>query len=293
MADLTLGILCSLGSASTWALICILSQTFADRVSAAGINGFRALTGGMVVFAGALIAGYGGEIVGMPLWVALALWASALIGYLGGDVVFFLGMQQLGVTRAHTLSMAYPLMSAVAGILLFGEVMTPLRGGGVLLVVAGIALIVTGKRDGEAAAPHRERRGIGLVVGAALAWCVSSVLLKPPLQVVSPITATAIRSPLVGAVLLCTPWARGTWGAVRASRGREMAALACVCLLSAISPVCYTFGIKYGGVAIGSVLSTTSPLFTIPLEVLILGNRPSRRTIAGALITVTGIALMR
>jgi drug/metabolite transporter (DMT)-like permease len=79
---------------------------------------------------------------------------------------------------------------------------------------------------------------------------------------------------------------------VRTAQGREAAALLTVCLLSAVSPLLYTFGIKYGGVAIGSVLSTTSPLFTIPLEVLILGIRPSRRTIVGALITVAGIALM-
>jgi drug/metabolite transporter (DMT)-like permease len=292
VADLSIGILCSLGSASTWALICILAQALAERFSAAGINGFRALMGGVVVFAGALAFGYGGEIVGMPLWVALALWGSALIGYLGGDVVFFLGMQQLGVTRAHTLSMVHPLVTALAGMLLFGEAMTALRGSGILLVVGGIALIVTGKQEGGAESPHRERRGVGLVLLAALAWSVSSLMLKPPLQIVSPVSATAIRSPLVGIVLLCTPWARGTWKAACSVRGRAAGALAVVCLLSAISPVLYTFGIKYGGVAIGSVLSTTAPLFTIPLEVLILGIRPSRRTIVGALITVAGIALM-
>jgi drug/metabolite transporter (DMT)-like permease len=54
----------------------------------------------------------------------------------------------------------------------------------------------------------------------------------------------------------------------------------------------YTFGIKHAGVAIGSVLSTTSPLFTIPLEIAILGKRPTRRTILGAVVTVCGIALM-
>jgi len=33
-------------------------------------------------------------------------------------------MQHLGVTRAHTLSMVHPLMSTMAGIVLFGEVMS-------------------------------------------------------------------------------------------------------------------------------------------------------------------------
>jgi len=43
-------------------------------------------------------------------------------------------------------------------------------------------------------------------------------------------------------------------------------------------------------VAIGYALASTSPLFAIPLEILILKRRPSSRTIAGAILTVAGIA---
>jgi len=293
MSELALGILGALGSAATWALICILAQSLSGRLTSAGINAFRALVGGLIIFIGAVVTGYGAEIVTMPLWVALTLWASILIGYAGGDTVFFLGMQHLGVTRAHTLSMVHPLMSTIAGIVLFGEVMTATRAAGVLLVVGGLALIVTGQSEGGAEALRARRRGIGLVLVAAVAWSVGSVMLKPPLQVVSPVTASAIRSPLVGAVLWLTPWARGTWRTVRATRGREAIVLAAICLFSAISPILYTVGIKYAGVAIGSVLSTTSPLFTIPLEVAVLGRWPTRRTVLGAVTTVCGIALMR
>jgi drug/metabolite transporter (DMT)-like permease len=292
MSALALGIAASLGSACTWALICVLAQGLSGRLTSAGINAFRALVGGLLVFAGAIAAGYGSEIVTMPLWVALTLWASILIGYAGGDTVFFLGMQHLGVTRAHTLSMVHPLMSTGAGIVLFGESITVLRAAGILLVVGGIALIVTGQSEGGSEASRSRRHGVRLVLAAAVAWTVGSVMLKPPLQVVSPVTATAIRSPLVGAALWLTPWARGTWQAVRLTRGREAVLLAAVCLFSALSPILYTFGIKHAGVAIGSVLSTTSPLFTIPLEVVFLGRWPSKRTILGAGTTVLGIALM-
>jgi drug/metabolite transporter (DMT)-like permease len=292
MSELALGIMGALGSAATWALICILAQSLSGRLTSAGINAFRALVGGLIIFIGALVTGYGAEIVTMPLWVALTLWASILIGYAGGDTIFFLGMQHLGVTRAHTLSMVHPLMSTIAGIVLFGEVMTATRAAGVLLVVGGLALIVTGQSEGSAEALRARRRGIELVLVAAVAWTVGSVMLKPPLQVVSPVTASAVRSPLVGAVLWLTPWARGTWRTVRMTRGREALVLAAICLFSAISPILYTVGIKYAGVAIGSVLSTTSPLFTIPLEIAVLGRWPTRRTVLGAVTTVCGIALM-
>jgi drug/metabolite transporter (DMT)-like permease len=170
--------------------------------------------------------------------------------------------------------------------------MTAERVAGILLVVGGIALIVTGQSEVGADALRSHRRGMGLVLVAAVAWTVGSVMLRPPLQIVSPVTATAIRSPLVGFALWLTPWARGTWEAVRRTRGREAVLLGAICLFSALSPIFYTFGIKHAGVAIGSVLSTTSPLFTIPLEIVVLGRWPTRRTILGAVITVCGIVLM-
>ena len=292
MSTLTLGILGGLSSAFTWSMITILSQTLSHRFTPAGINGFRATVGGFTILAGALAAGYGPEIIGMPLWAAVTLWLSVIIGYTGGDAVFFSGMRLLGVTRAHTLSMTHPLMSTVIGALFLGEPITPIRALGILLVLGGIGLIVTGKGDGGSEMTGSHWRGVQLVLIAAVAWTVAAVLLKAPLREVSPVSATAVRNPVAGLVLWMTPWARGTWSAVVSSRGRDAWALAGVCMLSVLSPVLFTIGIKYAGVGIGSVLATTAPLFTIPLEILVLKRPPGRRTIAGALTTVAGIVLM-
>ncbi len=292
MNPLTMGILGGLSSAFTWSMITILSQSLAHRFSPAGINGFRATVGGLTVLVGALAAGYGPEIVEMPLWAAVTLWLSVIIGYAGGDAVFFGGMRLLGVTRAHTLSMTHPLMSTMIGALFLGEPITPIRSLGILLVLGGIALIVTGKGEAGSEIPGARWRGVRLVLIAAVCWTVAAVLLKAPLREVSAIAATAVRNPVAGLVLWMTPWARGTWGAVVSSSGRDARALAAVCVLSTLSPVLFTIGIKYAGVGIGTVCSTTAPLFTIPLEILVLGRRPGRRTIVGAVTTVAGIALM-
>lgn len=292
MSDLTLGIIGGLGSALSWAAISILAQALSGRLTPAGFNALRALVGGLLVLAGALATGHAGELVGIPLWAALTLWLSILIGYAGGDTLFFAGMQHLGVTRAHILSMVHPLLSTLAGMLLLGEALTALRAAGILLVLGGVTLIVTGEGESGEGVPVGWQRGIRLVLGAAVAWTLASVLLKLPLAVVSAVTATAIRHPVAGIVLSLTPWARGTWRSVWESRGREAWLLVAVCLLSAISPLLFTMGIKYGGVAVGTVLATTAPLFTLPLEILVLKRRPGRRTVVGAVITVLGIALM-
>jgi drug/metabolite transporter (DMT)-like permease len=63
--------------------------------------------------------------------------------------------------------------------------------------------------------------------------------------------------------------------------------------LTAMTTVMFAAGLKYAGVAVGTVLSSTSPLFAIPLSLWISGERLRLATAVGAVVTVTGIALMQ
>ena len=47
------------------------------------------------------------------------------------------------------------------------------------------------------------------------------------------------------------------------------------------------------GVAIGSVLSSTAPLFALPLGVAFLDERIRGWTVAGALVAVAGIVILQ
>jgi len=292
MTELTKGILGGLGSAMSWACISILTRSLSDTLGPASINAIRSTVGGLLVLVVAVASGYWWEIVEMPLWAVLTLWVSITIGLAVGDTVFFHGMRYLGVTRAHTLSMAHPLLTTAVGIGLLGEPVTLLRAAGILLVLGGLSLIIAGKGEGGAEMAGGRRRGVRLVLVAAATWSLSTILLKGPLQVVSAMAAAAVRSPVGGSILWLTPWTRGAIRKVSTSRPEDLARLTAICLLSAASALLFTTGVKYGGVAVGTVLSTTSPLFTIPLEILVLGRRPSRRTVMGAIVTVGGIGLM-
>ena len=292
MNELSLGIIGGLGSAACWATITVLGRSLSGALGPAVINTVRALTGGVLVVLVAVGAGYGPEILRIPLWALLAFWISMAIGFAFGDTIFFTGMEYLGVTRAHTLSMVHPLLTTLIGIGLLGEPVSAARAMGILLVLGGLLLIVSGRGTGSADGRAAQWRGVRLVLLAALSWTIAAVLLKAPLQRVSALAATAVRAPLGGVVLLMTPWARGAWPAVRTCRPPELTRLGAICLLSFASSIFFTVGIKHAGVAIGTVLSTTSPLFTIPLETLVLGHRPTGRTMIGAVVTVGGIALI-
>jgi len=293
VTELSWGIAAGLAAGFAWTIITLLVRSVTDTVPPVSVTTIRSLGGGALIIVAALAAGYGPEIMEMPLWTVLALWASMLIAMGIGDVLFFACIEHLGITRALTLSLANPLLTLVLGIGLLGEALTLARALGILLVVGGLALIILGKGEKTRVTRANQRLGLRLVFVAAAAWALSAIIMKPPLQFVSPVAAAVIRIPIAGVVLSLTPWARGTWDAVLRSPRRVRLRLGVICALSAVVSLLFTASIKYAGVAVGNVLSSTSPLFAVPFEVFVLGQRPSRETILGTIISVGGIALMQ
>jgi drug/metabolite transporter (DMT)-like permease len=291
MTALTLGILGGLGTGMIWAAISILARSLSGVIAPIGISAVRSVVGGALILLLAFAAGFGGELLRMPLWVVLTLAASMVLALGVADTLFFASMDSLGITRALILGMLNPLLTTLVGIGLLGEAVTPVRATGMFLVVGGLVLVVAGKGEWAARYPA-SRRGLRLILLAAFAWAGSAILMKPALEASSVVAAAAIRMPAAGIVLWFAPWTRGTVAAVRKASRAEQGRLAAICLLGVAGTLCFTAGIKYGGVAVGNVLAATSPLFTLPFEIWVLGERQSAGTVAGALVTVSGIALM-
>ena len=292
MSDLTWGIAGGLGTGIVWATISTLVRSLSGTLSPVQITALRSTVGGVVLLFVTILVGETRTLLDSPLWAVLLLWMSILIAMGVGDSAFFASMDYLGVTRALTLGMANPLLTTLVGILLLGETMTIPRASGIFLVVGGIALIVSGRDDQVANLRTPSRRGLRLVFLAATAWALSAIMIKAPLQVMPAVAATTLRFPAVAVVLWCSPWTRGTTQVLAAMTRADKTALAAVCLLSGFGSLLFMIGIKYGGVAIGNVLSSTSPLFTLPYELWVLKQPISRRSIVGALASVLGIGLM-
>jgi drug/metabolite transporter (DMT)-like permease len=292
MHELTQGILAGLGCGLNWAVTSLLVRTLLVRMTPAGIGAIRATGGGALLMAVALAAGEGPAMLHAPLWVVLSLAVAIIVAMGIGDSLFFHSMEELGITRALTLSLLNPLLTTLTGIALYQEPLTLARLAGIGLVIGGLVLIVSGKEEKDAAASRSNRRGLQLVFTAAGCWALSATIVKPALREIPVVAGTALRIPMAAAVLWLTPWTRGTVAAVRDSTPSERWRLVTICCLNALGSILFTVAIRSGGVAIGNALASTSPLFAIPLEILVLKKRPSRRTIAGAALTVVGITFL-
>lgn len=292
MRELTWGILAGLGCGLNWAVTSLLVRSLMGRLTPAGINALRATGGGGTLVLLAILMGEGPAMLRAPLWAILSLGAAILVGMVVGDSLFFRGIGELGVTRALTLSLLNPLLTTLTGIALYQEPVTLLRLLGIGLVIAGLGLIISGKEAGGAGSGRAGRRGIRMVFIAAACWAFAATLIKPALLALPVLAGTALRIPLAAVVLWLGPWSRGTVAALRQSSPPERWRMAFVCLLNVLGSGMFTVAIRSGGVAIGNALASTSPLFALPLEILLLGHRPTHRTVAGALLTVAGIACL-
>lgn len=286
------GALAALGSAFTWALISLLARTLSATFNSITINAIRTSLGGALLLTWILLTGRIGTL-GQVSADTLGLLALSIVLAIGvGDTAFFESTRSLGLARALTISMTYPLIATILAIAFLGEPMTPQIVGGALLTLGGLALIVFGR---EQSTTKRDRFGMGLSAAllASVAWAVAVNVLKGPLRELDATTAQAIRLPMAAAVLWATPWTRGALRKMKISENTTRWELIGLGSLTAISSVMFVAGVKYAGVAMATVLSSTSPLFAFPLGFLVLGERVTTVAILGSVVTITGIIVLQ
>ena len=287
------GMAASLVAALAWTLVSLIARDLATQFPSFSLNIIR--SAGASVLLVPIALGLGdvralGQI--SPLaWTCLVL--SVLIALGIGDTAFFESTRFLGLARAMTISTAgYPLLASVLALWWFGERISVGLAVGAVVTLGGLVLIVS---EGGSEAPGTadgRRWGLGLAVVAAIAWAVSAALMKPPVREIDPLTIQAVRMPLSTLLLWATPWARGTARGLWAQRrvvGRRVAALS---ILTALSAIGFLAGLKYAGVTLGTVLSSASPLFALPIGLLAFGERVTWRAATGAALTVAGIAIL-
>ena len=286
------GALCALGSAFTWAVTSLLVRTVSPPLTSVAVSVLRSLMGGGLLLSWVLAAGGLAQLGGMSARTFALLAVSIVLAIAVGDVLFFESARFLGLARAMTVSMTYPLMGAVLAALFLDEPITARVVAGSLVTLSGLALIVL-TRPADGPRHGRTRLGLAAATAAALAWAVSLLVLKPAMGSLDAVTAQAVRLPLAGLLLMATPWGWGTPAQItRADRG-VLVRVALLGTITAASSVLFVTGVKLADVAVAAVLSSTAPLFAIPLGLIFLGERLTARALLGTLVTVAGLAVLQ
>jgi uncharacterized membrane protein len=290
ISDPTFGALCALGAALAWSVTSLLARSVIAHYGSVTINAVRSGIAGVLLVVFVVLSEGPATLVTMS-WTTFALLVVSIVAAIAvGDTVFFESARAIGLARAMTIATTYPIGAALLAVVLFGEVITVAVALGTLLTLSGVGVIVSARTE---ARPERLWFGVWTAVLASVAWAVSTVMMKPPLREIEPLTAQAVRLPLASVLLFLTPWTRGTMAKLR-DRGRgPLLRMGVLSLVTAFSSVLFVASLKYAGVTVGSVLSSTAPLFAIPLGVIFLGERVSIAMVVGAVIAVAGIVVLQ
>jgi len=292
LSEAALGASCALASALTWTLSGLLVRRLQDRFSSLALSALRSILGGGLLLGGLLVTTGPAGLAAVSPGALVLLTASIVLAVIVGDTVFFESTRSLGLARAMTISMSYPVASALLAAAVLGEPITPAIAAGSLLTLGGLALIVL-SRDGAEVRPERYWPGVRGATLASLAWAVSVILLRAPLREMDALAAQAIRLPLAGLLLCAMP---RVWDAADTLRRAPPGVLVTVLLLgglSAVSSILFVVGVKHAGVAVATVLSAASPMFALPLGMLVLGERPRAAAVLGTAVTVAGVVVLQ
>lgn len=139
-ADL-LGLALAVSAAVCWAVSTTLLRQALDTMPVLLAGALRLPPAALIVWAFALRRAGPPPLGSLPPRTLLALLSTGVLGA-ATQLLFLYGLQLAGVARAATLSSTAPLFAAPAAALLLREPLTLRLGLGILLSVAGIALLV-------------------------------------------------------------------------------------------------------------------------------------------------------
>ncbi|MCL4465521.1 MAG: DMT family transporter [Chloroflexi bacterium] len=289
-----IGELAGLACAALWATISLMMRAVADRMPATAVNGMRCAIAASTLFLILLVSGRLDRLATMPQGTIIAIVVSGVVGQAVGDALFVASAKLIGASRALPLSGASPLLTVGLAIAFFGEQLPALALLGAVLVVGGVYLLAT------PVSPFRQvgflagadKRGLLLALVAAVCWSFSTLILRDGIGEVDLMAANTLR--LVVATISLASLEIVMVGP-RIPKGLDRRAWALMLpagAMSAFSSLMYLTSVYYAGAAKASVINATSPLFGLPLALLFLHERISRRVVFGTGLCVLGLWLV-
>jgi DME family drug/metabolite transporter len=298
------GELYGLASAFLWAVASVLIALGSKRLHVLPLNLVRCAAS--TAFFWALLPFYGGldAVLAIPKLALLWLLVSVLALLVVGDTLYFRAMELAGVSRAMPVSSINPLWAVLLAALFVGEPLTWSLALGAILVVLGVILVgrpagrsvpVTPGRSTTADEGDPRARTQGLILAGVVSvlWAVGLVALKPATAGIESVVANSVRQPLAMVLLLALTLWRGRWRDFRNLDRRSWAViLAAGFVGTGVATLFFIMSVQEAGAGRTAVLAATSPLMAIPFSLLWLGERPTRWTLAGTLLTTAGVILV-
>ena len=293
-----MGAAAALASSALWAFTSVLLASQSGRLRPLMMSAVRSLTASLMLI-GLLVATAGlVQLREMTLVTGVSMMGSGIIGQAIGDTLYINALGHLGVSRTFPITnSAYPFITFLLAVVLLGEALTWTLPIGGALIVAGITWIVLEQRRADAESDVKVElvRGVIFALAAASAWATATIWLRGQQGDLDALGAASLRIPAASAAVWITiAMTRGRGEQpVRKTTPRSLAIVAAAGVLgTGLGSILFIYAVGEIGAAKTAFLTTSAPVFALPMGVLFLSEKLTPRTLLGTVVTIAGIWLV-
>lgn len=283
-----------------WIMMALLSALFAGMTAILSKMGIRdtdstvatAVRTTVVLLFAWLLAAAQGQLVqlgGISVRSYVFLGLSGLCT--GASWLCYFHALKLGtVNQVTPVDKSSTVLAILLACLFLGEPMGWLKACSVALISVGTLLMIERKNGGG---EHGTKRGWLLYATlAAVFAALTSILAKVGVEDVPSDLATALRTVVVLAMAWLMVIVTGKQGRVKRIGRRDLVFILLSGLATGLSWLCYYRALKDGPASVVVPLDKLSIVVTIVFSRVVLGERLSRRALAGFVILVAGTGLL-
>jgi drug/metabolite transporter (DMT)-like permease len=290
-----LGEFAALLTACFWTITSLSFESASNKIGSVAVNILKLITG--FVFLSIFTLVHRGMLfpvdadTGNWFWLVL----SGLVGFVFGDLFLFKSYTLIGSRFAMLIMTLVPPITAFFGFIILGERLTIFNFLGMTLAFLGIAIAIFSRNGkGDKLSLKLSPRGILYAFGGAVGQALGLILSKLGMKDYDPFAATQIRilAGIAGFAFLVT--VLGRWNTIATSVLNRPAMLSTTmgAFFGPFLGVSFSLiSIKYTEAGIASTIMALVPVLIILPAVLLYRQKVTFAEVAGAIISVAGVAL--
>ncbi len=232
----------------------------------------------------------------------IALAISGVIGLTLGDTAYFHALNRLGPRRTLIFATLSPPTTAVMAYAFLDEPLTKTMILGIIVTLAGVIWVIK-ERQPEASTTspkdsdnHLEKFGIFFALVAIACQATGNILTKYGSQGLAPLETSVTR--LAFGVVALVVWVivgkeSRKFTELFTQRGHLKTLTLATIIGTYLGIWLMVAGLQYtSNTGVAATLSSMSPVFILPLSALFLKEHVSIRAITGAVLALTGVAIL-
>jgi drug/metabolite transporter (DMT)-like permease len=287
-----MALLASLG----WAGSSVILKFLTTKVDTVTINTLRLWTGTSLLLIFVIFSGRYTALFDFQARSLVYVATSGILAMAIGDTVYIKSLALLDASIAFPIAQcAFVLFSGFAAVIWFDEPYTWITLIGAALIIGGIYLIATGGKTRPIDFQSLSLAGVSVTLIAAAFWAAAAIAVKIGSEDLDVFVVAAVRISVATVVLTLLTVLRRKTQAIRLAQydARTLLLGATAGLLTyGIAGVAFVYAIQTIGAGKSVLLTSTAPLFALPLAILFLKERPTTWTFAGVVISIAGVYLV-